>query len=54
MDPAGQLLASLRAQEAEEGGSLGLCCRPQGGLRRAARSQAARLRSGAGFSRAPR
>jgi hypothetical protein len=50
VDPAGQLLASLRAQEAGEGGVVQLVLQAPGrsaGAR--ARSQAARLRSGRGL-----
>jgi hypothetical protein len=50
VDPAGQLLASLRAQEASEGGVVQLVLQaPPGSASAKARSQAARLRSGRGL-----
>ena len=51
VDPAGQLLASLRAQQAEEGGVAQLVLQaPARSASRKARSQAARLRSGRGIA----
>lgn len=50
VDPAGQLLASLRAQEASEGGVVQLVLQaPPRSASAKARSQAARLRSGRGL-----
>jgi hypothetical protein len=50
VDPAGQLLASLRAQQAGEGGVVQLVLQaPARSASRRARSQAARLRAGRGL-----
>ncbi len=50
VDPAGQLLASLRAQQAGEGGVVQLVLQaPARSASRKARSQAARLRAGRGL-----
>src|SRR4029077_2706298 len=50
VDPAGQLLASLRAQQAGEGGVVQLMLQaPARSASRKARSQAARLRAGRGL-----
>jgi hypothetical protein len=50
VDPAGQLLVSLRAQEASEGGIVQLVLQaPPWSASAKARSHAARLRSGRGL-----